>query len=110
MLALPLLAREELKGVLNLSRIGEGARFRIQEFKLAIVFSGAILAPWFVSAFFCSCSICGTVAVSEGPSLYGRIREVTPVAAMGAPTAAGAATGCPASARSMSARISAELW
>jgi diguanylate cyclase (GGDEF)-like protein len=39
MLALPLLAREELKGVLLLSRIGEGARFRIQEFKLAIVFS-----------------------------------------------------------------------
>jgi diguanylate cyclase (GGDEF)-like protein/putative nucleotidyltransferase with HDIG domain len=39
MLALPLLAREELKGVLVLSRIGDGAKFRIQEFKLAIVFS-----------------------------------------------------------------------
>jgi diguanylate cyclase (GGDEF)-like protein len=39
MLALPLLAREELKGVLVLSRIGDGARFGIQEFKLAIVFS-----------------------------------------------------------------------
>jgi hypothetical protein len=49
------------------------------------------------------------VAVSSLPAPpNGRIREVTWVAAIAA--TAGAATGCPASARSMSARISVAFW
>jgi diguanylate cyclase (GGDEF)-like protein/putative nucleotidyltransferase with HDIG domain len=39
MLAIPLLARDELKGVLCLYRHNEGNHFNLREFKLAIVFS-----------------------------------------------------------------------
>jgi diguanylate cyclase (GGDEF)-like protein len=39
MLAIPLLARDELKGVLCLYRLGEGNHFSLQEFKVAILFS-----------------------------------------------------------------------
>jgi len=39
MLAIPLLAREEMKGVLCLYRLGERNHFTVKEFKLAIVFS-----------------------------------------------------------------------
>jgi len=39
LIAVPLLAREELKGILSLYRIGPDNHFSLQEFKLAIVFS-----------------------------------------------------------------------
>jgi diguanylate cyclase (GGDEF)-like protein len=39
LIAVPLLAREELKGILSLYRIGVDNHFSLQEFKLAIVFS-----------------------------------------------------------------------
>jgi len=39
MIAVPLLARNDLKGVLSLYRLGEDNRFTLQEFKLAITFS-----------------------------------------------------------------------
>lgn len=39
LIAVPLLAREELKGILSLYRTGEGNHFSLQEFKLAILFS-----------------------------------------------------------------------
>jgi diguanylate cyclase (GGDEF)-like protein len=39
LVAIPLLARDELKGVLCLHRLGESKHFTVQEFKLAIVFS-----------------------------------------------------------------------
>src|SRR5439155_4723886 len=38
LIAVPLLAREELKGILSLYRIGPDNHFSLQEFKLAIVF------------------------------------------------------------------------
>jgi diguanylate cyclase (GGDEF)-like protein len=39
LLAIPLLARDELKGVLCLYRLGEGHHFSVGDFKMAIVFS-----------------------------------------------------------------------
>src|SRR5438105_5829727 len=39
MVAIPLIARDEVKGVLCLYRIGENNHFSLQEFKLAILFS-----------------------------------------------------------------------
>jgi GAF domain-containing protein len=39
LLAIPLLAREELKGVLCLYRLGERHHFSVGDFKMAIVFS-----------------------------------------------------------------------
>jgi diguanylate cyclase (GGDEF)-like protein len=39
LIAIPLLARDDLKGVLCLHRLGENQHFTVQEFKLAIVFS-----------------------------------------------------------------------
>lgn len=39
MVSIPLLARDELKGVLCLYRLGEGHHFSLQEFKLAILLS-----------------------------------------------------------------------
>jgi diguanylate cyclase (GGDEF)-like protein len=39
MIAVPLLARNDLKGVLSLYRLGEDNHFTLQEFKLAITFS-----------------------------------------------------------------------
>jgi diguanylate cyclase len=39
MISVPLLARNDLKGVLSMYRLGEGNHFTLQEFKLAITFS-----------------------------------------------------------------------
>ncbi len=39
LLAVPLMARDQLKGVLTMHRVGEGNGFTLQEFKLAILFS-----------------------------------------------------------------------